>query len=167
MDVKIKLEPGVEAPEKSTINAAGLDIRAHFVQSEGYNDITELDKLKGKMFYISGSDLYLKPGGRVLIPTGMKVELPAGYEMQIRPRSGIALKYGITVLNTPGTIDADYRGDIGVILINHGKHDFCINHGDRIAQMVIARVITPRFIGVQSLEESQRGEGGFGHTGNK
>ena len=106
-------------------------------------------------------------GGRVLIPTGIKVQIPQGYEMQIRPRSGLALKYGITVLNSPGTIDSDFRAEIGVILINHGNTAFCIRPGDRIAQGVLSKIYQIGFIEVDTLNETGRGENGFGSTGRK
>ena len=109
----------------------------------------------------------LKPFSRALIPTGLHIQLPAGYEAQIRPRSGLALKHGITVLNTPGTIDADYRGDIGVILINMSAETFTVNPGERIAQMVISEYVQGTLVPVESLESSERGEDGFGHTGVK
>ena len=109
----------------------------------------------------------LKPLERRLIPTGLRMALPAGYEAQVRPRSGLALKKGITVLNTPGTIDADYRGEIGVILINLSAEDFVVEDGERIAQMVIARHEQPQLIQVETLDETERGEGGFGHSGVK
>jgi len=107
----------------------------------------------------------LAPGARALIPTGIALALPAGYEAQVRPRSGLALKHGITVLNTPGTIDADYRGEIGVILINHGTETFVVERGMRIAQMVIAQVTTANWAIVESLPTSVRADGGFGSTG--
>jgi dUTP pyrophosphatase len=107
----------------------------------------------------------LKPLERILVPTGLFIELPVGYEAQIRPRSGLAIKKGITVLNTPGTIDADYRGEIQVILINLSAEDFKIEHGERICQMVIAKHETVGWRPVEILEETARGEGGFGHTG--
>jgi dUTP pyrophosphatase len=109
----------------------------------------------------------LKPLERVLVPTGLFIELPVGYEAQIRPRSGLALKKGITVLNTPGTIDADYRGEIGIILINLSNEVFVIEHGERICQMVIARHEHIGWEAVEFLEETIRGAGGFGHTGKK
>jgi dUTP pyrophosphatase len=111
------------------------------------------------------AEMTIAPGKRALIPTGLKMMLPDGYEAQVRPRSGLALKHGITVLNTPGTIDADYRGEVGVILINLGDEDFVITRGMRIAQMVIAPVTQTRWQEVTSLESSERGEGGFGSTG--
>lgn len=107
----------------------------------------------------------LNPLQRCLIPTGLRIALPAGYEAQVRPRSGLALKHGVTVLNTPGTIDADYRGEICIILVNLGQEPFVINDGDRIAQMVIARHEQPELVAVEVLDETERGEGGFGHTG--
>lgn len=121
----------------------------------------------------SGMDLYaavadeivLAPGERALIPTGFKMALPEGYEAQVRPRSGLAIKNGISVLNTPGTIDEDYRGEVGVILINHGRENFNVKRGDRIAQMVINKVEQAVIEEVDSLSETHRGSGGFGHTG--
>lgn len=123
----------------------------------------------------SGVDLFaavdkehlLEPGERSLIPTGIKIALPEGYEAQIRPRSGLAIKYGVTLLNTPGTIDSDYRGEIKVILINLGDEDFLINRGDRIAQMIVQEYKKAIFIESASLPGSSRDEGGFGHTGRK
>ena len=112
-------------------------------------------------------DAIIPPHGRILIPTGLFIAIPEGYEMQVRPRSGLALKKGITVLNTPGTIDADYTGEIGVILINQSNTPFIINDGDRIAQMVITKVEHPVFCEVEELTETERGDGGFGHTGVK
>ncbi len=131
-------------PTYATSQSAGMDLRANLTDP-----------------------IVLRPLERRLIPTGLHIALPAGYEAQVRPRSGLALKKGITVLNTPGTIDADYRGEIGVILINLSQEEFVVNDGERIAQMVIARHETADFIEVAVLEESERGEGGFGHTGVK
>lgn len=131
-------------PVYATEQSAGMDLRA---------DIEE--------------PVVLKPFSRALIPTGLHIQLPAGYEAQIRPRSGLALKHGITVLNTPGTIDADYRGDIGVILINMSAETFTVNPGERIAQMVISEYVQGTLVPVESLETSERGEDGFGHTGVK
>lgn len=111
------------------------------------------------------ADLTLAPGERSLVPTGIAIALPEGYEAQIRPRSGLALKQGISLVNSPGTIDADYRGEIGVIVINHGSETVTIKDGDRIAQMVVARFSRALWQEVDELEESARGEGGFGHTG--
>ncbi len=123
--------------------------------------------------YSAGCDLcadiddcvIVKPGEFFVIPTGISIEIPSGYEAQIRPRSGIALKYGVGILNTPGTIDADYRGEIRIILFNFGKKNFVIKRGDRIAQMVFARVVKAEFRLVKKLNETRRGSGGFGHTG--
>ena len=111
------------------------------------------------------SDIVVMPGKTELVPTGLKVSIPRGYEWQIRPRSGNALKYGITVLNSPGTIDSDYRGEVKVILANLSEKPFTIQRGDRIAQAVLAPVIHPRFRVVESVPETLRGEGGFGHSG--
>ncbi len=121
----------------------------------------------------AGMDLYanvdenviIKKGEIALIGTGICISIPQGYEAQTRPRSGLALKHGITLLNSPGTIDADYRGEIKLILINHGDTDFTVERGMRIAQMVISKVYTPEFIETETLDETKRGDGGFGHTG--
>jgi len=110
-------------------------------------------------------DVVILPGESVLIPTGLKVSIPAGFEIQVRPRSGLALKHQITVLNTPGTIDADYRGNVGVVLINHGKQPFVVTRGMRIAQLVLSPVSKAKFILSSELSTTLRGEGGFGHTG--
>lgn len=151
-----------ELPTYGTIESAGCDLRA------------ELSLVKEKFIFNAEWDMYdgvitsitLNPGGRVLIPTGLQIALPVGYEAQIRPRSGLALKNGISIVNSPGTIDSDYRGDVGVIIINHGFESFTINQGDRIAQMVIAKVEQAEFVVVESLNDTDRGCGGFGHTGN-
>jgi dUTP pyrophosphatase len=142
MKVKIVNQSGHQLPEYSTVNSAGMDLRA------------KLDK-----------PITLKPMERSLVPTGLFMELPEGYEAQIRPRSGLALKKGISIVNTPGTIDADYRGEIGIILINLSDSNFVVNNGERICQMVINKVETISWTEVSSLEESERGKGGFGHTG--
>jgi len=131
-------------PDYESDEAAGMDIRA------------ALDEPKT-----------LKPGERDLIPTGLQMALPVGYEAQIRPRSGLAYKHGITMLNTPGTIDSDYRGEVKVLAINHGDKPYNIEHGDRIAQMVIAPVYQPQIEETDSLPETNRGQGGFGSTGVK
>ena len=131
-------------PAYATTQSAGMDLRANIEEP-----------------------IVLKPLKRVLVPTGLHIALPEGYEAQIRPRSGLALKKGISCLNTPGTIDADYRGDVGVILINLSDEDFVINPGERIAQMIINKFEQAEFELVDSLEESERGEGGFGSTGTK
>ena len=112
-----------------------------------------------------GSPLILAPGTHALVPTGLTIALPPGYEAQVRPRSGLAAKHGVTVLNSPGTIDADYRGEIGVLLINHGAKPFPIQRGERIAQMVIASVVRAELVAAASLSATERGEGGFGSTG--
>ena len=142
--IKIINSSGNQNPRLETIGSAGADLRAFINES-----------------------ITLKPLDRRLIPTGIKMELPIGVEAQIRPRSGLAYKNGISVLNSPGTIDSDYRGDIGVILINLSSENFVINNGDRIAQMVIAKHEHPQFISSQELKVSSRGEDGFGSTGKK
>lgn len=126
-----------------TINSAGMDLRA----------------------YLPDGELVIKPMQRALIPTGLFMEIPVGYEGQVRPRSGLAIKSGITVLNSPGTIDADYRGEVKVILINLSESDFVINSGDRIAQLVIAKCEQMEVVEVETINETERGAGGFGHTG--
>ena len=131
-------------PAYATVQSAGMDLRANIDEP-----------------------IVLKPLERRLIPTGLHIALPAGYEAQVRPRSGLALKKGITVLNSPGTVDADYRGEVGVLLINLSQEDFVINDGERIAQMVIARHEQGDFVVVEELDETERGEGGYGHTGVK
>jgi dUTP pyrophosphatase len=123
--------------------------------------------------HAAGMDLYaelahelvLVPGGRALVPTGIAIELPEGYEAQVRPRSGLALKHGIALVNSPGTIDADYRGEIGVIVINHGTEPFVVRSGERVAQLVFAPFVRASLVEVSELGESGRGDGGFGHTG--
>ncbi|MDX9883363.1 MAG: dUTP diphosphatase [Prolixibacteraceae bacterium] len=142
MKVKIVNKSANDLPSYSTVHSAGMDLRAN------------LEK-----------EIVLKPLERILVPTGLFVELPVGYEAQIRPRSGLALKKGITVLNSPGTIDADYRGEIGVILINLSDEDFVIQHGERICQMVVASHETVEWELSEELKETERGAGGFGHTG--
>ena len=144
MEIKIVNTSHIELPAYSTIHSAGMDLRANLTEP-----------------------VVLKPLERKLIPTGLFIELPVGYEAQIRPRSGLALKKGITVLNSPGTIDADYRGEICVILINLSGEEFVIENGERICQMVVASHETVEWQLVEKLEETKRGEGGFGHTGKK
>ena len=117
------------------------------------------------LYVVLDADVLLPPGQRVMVPTGIAIALPSGYEAQVRPRSGLALKHGVTLVNSPGTIDADYRGEISVIIINHGETDFIINDGERIAQMIVAQVSRCNWSLVENLEDSQRGSGGFGHTG--
>jgi dUTP pyrophosphatase len=143
--VLVKIEPegeGLGLPQYQTAHAAGMDLPAA---------VTE--------------NVVLPPGERTLVSTGLSVALPAGYEAQIRPRSGLAVKHGITLLNSPGTVDADYRGVIRVVLVNHGKTPFTIRRGDRIAQMVVAPVTRAELSPKNELPPSGRGDGGFGHTG--
>ena len=147
MKIKVFNNSKNELPQYATSQSAGLDLRANIQQ-----------------------DIVLNPGQRILVPTGLHIQLPVGYEAQIRPRSGLAIKHGITCLNSPGTIDADYRGDVGVILINHGTEPFVIKQGERIAQMVIAKHETAEWESVESmdqLEDTERGSDGYGHTGVK
>ena len=131
-------------PEYGTLHAAGMDVRANLSEP-----------------------VVLKPMERKIIPTGLYIELPEGYEAQLRPRSGLAIKKGITLLNTPGTIDADYRGEVGVILINLSQEDFVVEDGERICQMVVAPYTRVEWEETETLEDSERGAGGFGHTGVK
>ena len=133
-----------QLPAYATPQSAGMDLRANLSEP-----------------------ITLHPMERRLIPTGLHIALPEGYEAQVRPRSGLALKHGLTVLNTPGTIDADYRGEIGVVLINLSQEDFVINDGERIAQMVIDRHEQGDLVVVEELDQTERGEGGYGHTGVK
>lgn len=142
MKVKIINKSTNPNPVYSTIHSAGMDIYAFLSE-----------------------DVVLQPGDVKLIPTGLFIELPEGYEAQIRPRSGLALKHGITLLNSPGTIDADYRGEIGIILINHSKLPFTVKNSDRICQMVIAQYARIEWDLTSELNDSERGTGGFGHTG--
>ena len=144
MEIRIINKSNNELPAYSTKMSAGMDVRAYLPEP-----------------------VLLKPLERKLIPTGLFVEIPEGYEAQIRPRSGLALKKGITVLNSPGTIDADYRGEVGIILINLSNVDFVIESGERICQMIIASHETVQWNLVEKLEDTIRGEGGFGHTGKK
>lgn len=131
-------------PKYETAQSAGMDLRANMEE-----------------------EILLKPLQRALIPTGLKIELPAGYEAQIRPRSGLAFKNGISIVNSPGTIDADYRGEIKVLLVNLSDTDFVVKDGERIAQMVIAKHETVSWNPVDTLSDTERGEGGYGHTGKK
>ena len=144
MEIRIVNKSAYPLPEYATPLSAGLDLKAN---------ITE--------------PLTLEPLERVLVPTGLFIALPEGTEAQVRPRSGLAAKHGITVLNSPGTIDADYRGEIKVILVNLSKESFVINPGERIAQMVVARFERAQWVAVQELDTTERGEGGFGSTGRK
>lgn len=143
--VQLKILPhaeGLEVPHYATEQSAGMDLRAAI-----------------------DSDITMQPGETILVKTGLSIALSDGFEAQVRPRSGLALKHGVTVLNSPGTVDADYRGEVGVILINHGKEPFTIERGMRIAQMVIARYEQAQWQVVAELDETVRGEGGFGSTG--
>ena len=142
MEIKIINKSEHPLPQYETAHAAGMDLRA---------SITE--------------EITLKPLQRMLIPTGLYIELPVGYEAQIRPRSGLAYKHGISIVNSPGTIDADYRGEIKVLLVNLSDTDFVVNNGDRIAQMVIAKHETIAWESVEELSDTARGAGGYGHTG--
>ena len=142
MDIKIINKSEHALPQYETAHAAGMDMRA-FLESE----------------------ITIKPLQRILVPTGLYIELPIGYEAQIRPRSGLAYKHGISIVNSPGTIDADYRGEIKVLLVNLSDTDFMVNNGDRIAQMVIAKHETISWEAVESLSDTARGAGGYGHTG--
>ena len=144
MKIKVVNKGHQPLPEYATSQSAGMDLRANI-----------------------DSPITLKPMARQLVPTGLYIALPVGFEAQIRPRSGLALKHGITVLNTPGTIDADYRGELMVLLVNFSDTDFVINDGERIAQMVIARHEQGTFEPVDILDETERGAGGYGHTGVK
>lgn len=144
MNIKIINKSNHELPTYETIASAGMDLRANLSEAR-----------------------FLKPLERSIVGTGLFIELPIGYEAQVRPRSGLAAKKGITVLNAPGTIDADYRGEIGVILVNLSNEEFSINNGERIAQLVIAKHERAEWIKVEVLSETTRGEGGFGSTGTK
>lgn len=135
---------GLPMPAYQTAGAAGLDLVAA---------VGELQPI------------HLAPGARVLVPTGLILAMPAGYEAQVRPRSGLAMKHAVTVLNSPGTIDADYRGEVHVLLINHGTEPFVVRRGERIAQMVVAPVVQARLVEVETLDSTDRGAGGFGSTG--
>jgi len=140
-------DPEIALPSYETLGAAGADLRANLAAKDRAAGIT------------------LQPMQRLIVPTGLRVEIPQGYEMQVRPRSGLALKHGITLPNTPGTIDSDYRGPLGVALINLGDTPYTIAHGERIAQAIIAPVVQGRFVTVETLSETARGHGGFGSTG--
>lgn len=143
MKVKVVNKSNNALPAYETKNSAGMDLRA----------------------YLPEGPVTLQPMQRALIPTGLYLEIPEGYEGQVRPRSGLAIKFGITVLNTPGTIDADYRGELKQILINLSDQPFVINNGDRIAQIIFARCEQAEMVEVEELSETERGAGGFGHTG--
>jgi len=144
MKIRIVNRSAHPLPAYETAHSAGMDLRA-----------------------FTGGPVTLKPLERKLIPTGLYIELPVGYEAQVRPRSGLALKHGVTVLNSPGTIDADYRGEIGVILVNLSDREFTVNDGDRIAQMIIAGHAKAELVETEEIDKTERGEGGFGHSGRK
>lgn len=145
MEVKIVNKSDNQLPAYETVNSAGMDLRA----------------------YLPEGAIVIKPLQRVLVPTGLFMEIPESYEGQVRPRSGLAIKNGITVLNTPGTIDADYRGEVKIILINLSDTDFTISSGDRIAQIIFAKCEQMEVVNVETLSETERGAGGFGHTGKQ
>ena len=144
MNIKVHYSGKHALPQFETTQSAGMDLRANI-----------------------DAPVVLQPGDRALIPTGIKMALPEGYEAQIRPRSGLSYKHGITVLNSPGTIDADYRGDVGVLLINHGREAFTVEDGMRVAQMVVAQYSQFEWESVEDLDETARGTGGFGSTGKQ
>ena len=144
MKVKIVNESQWPSPSYATVNSAGVDLKANIVEP-----------------------IVLKPLQRAVVPTGLKIALPEGTEAQVRPRSGLAAKHGVTVLNSPGTIDADYRGEVGVILVNLSDKEFTVNPGERIAQMVLARYERVEWEEVEQLDSTERGEGGFGSTGRQ
>ncbi len=142
MEIKIINLSDNPLPAYETALSAGMDLRANLTEP-----------------------VIIKPLARYMVPTGLYIELPPGYEAQVRPRSGLAAKYGITLLNSPGTVDADYRGEIKVIIVNLSSDDFTVNHGDRIAQMVVAKHERASLVQTDTLNNTERGEGGFGHTG--
>ncbi len=146
--IRVIREEGADAsvplPSYETSGAAGADVRANLPE---------------------GESIFLDPGQRALVPTGLRIEIPAGYEVQVRPRSGLALKHGITLPNTPGTIDSDYRGPLGVIVMNAGQDRFEVTHGERIAQLIVAPVVQATFELTETLGETERGADGFGSTG--
>ena len=142
VEVKVVREKGVELPKYETKGSAGMDVRANIKES-----------------------ITLKSLERILIPTGLKVAIPEGYEIQVRPRSGLAIKHGITMLNTPGTVDSDYRGELKVIVVNLSNEAYTIEPNERIGQFVLNKIEQIEFIEVEELENTERGEGGFGHTG--
>ncbi len=150
VEVKVKTldhyDPGFELPFYATVGAAGADIRASIPEKKS---------------------ITVKVGERVLIPTGISMEIPLGYEVQVRPRSGLSLKSPLMIVNSPGTIDCDYRGEVNIIIGNFGKEDYVIEHGLRIAQLVIAPVVQAKYVTASTLNETQRGTGGFGSTGTR
>jgi dUTP pyrophosphatase len=138
----MRVRPGAQLPKYMSEGAAGMDLHA------------ALD-----------AEVTIAPGERALVGSGVAIALPAGYEAQVRPRSGLAMKYGVTVLNAPGTVDEDYRGEVKVLLVNHGQDAFVVRHGERIAQLVVARVARVALVEEDTLDETKRGAGGYGHTG--
>ncbi len=142
IEVLMRLEEGIERPTYASVGSSGADVKAFIKQA-----------------------IVLAPSAICLVPTGIYLAIPEGYEIQVRPRSGLALKHGLTILNTPGTIDADYRGEIGIILINHSKEPFTITPHMRIAQLVLAPVVYAKFVVQEQLPATLRGIGGYGHTG--
>lgn len=164
VSIKIQLiHPNAKVPTKATSGASGYDVYAI------EECIIPPNKILSCLSEISGcyekNSYALDAHSPTLVPLGFKVEIPPGYEIQIRPRSGLAFKFAITCVNSPGTIDSDYRGEVGVLLINHGANSYRMNVGDRIAQMVITKVPSSEFVVVEKAEETQRGEGGYGSTG--
>ena len=146
-DVRVTVLPhgeGLDLPAHATPDSAGLDLRAAVPD---------------------GEPVVLGPGDHALVPTGLQIALPAGTEGQVRPRSGLAFKHGVTVLNSPGTIDSGYRGEVGVLLVNHGRQPFAVERGERIAQLVVARYVPVQLVPADALDETERGAGGFGSTG--
>ena len=140
-------DPAVPLPRYETPGSAGADVRANLPEAA------------------RAAGLTLAPGARAIVPSGLRVEIPEGYEIQVRPRSGLAAKHGVTLVNTPGTIDSDYRGPLGILMINLGAEPFTVAHGDRIAQLVVAPVVQAGFTGADALTDTARGAGGFGSTG--
>jgi len=140
-------DPRVPLPRYETPGSAGADVRANLPEAEREGGLT------------------LAPGARAIVPSGLRVEIPEGFEIQVRPRSGLAAKHGVTLVNTPGTIDSDYRGPLGILMINLGVEPFTVAHGDRIAQLVVAPVVRAGFTGADALTDTARGAGGFGSTG--
>ncbi|QDC08264.1 dUTP diphosphatase [Oceanicola sp. D3] len=142
-------DPAVPLPSYETHGAAGADVRANFPEEQ------------------RASGLTLAPGARAIVPSGLRVEIPEGFEVQVRPRSGLAAKHGVTLVNTPGTIDSDYRGPLGILMINLGDEPFTVAHGDRIAQLVVAPVVQAAFTKADVISDTARGTGGFGSTGRR
>ncbi|MBY6155610.1 dUTP diphosphatase [Vannielia litorea] len=140
-------DPSLPLPSYETPGAAGADVRANLPED------------------LRAEGIVLTPGSRAIVPSGLRVEIPAGFEIQVRPRSGLAAKHGVTLVNTPGTIDSDYRGPLGILMINFGHEPFTITHGDRIAQLVVAPVVQAAFSAAETLTDTDRGAGGFGSTG--